>query len=440
MAATSMAENKSPQLLEVMKRAKDPKFVFLSLAHLIDEKALERAFQRIRRNAAVGIDGITKEQYGQQLKNNIRDLHERLRAMRWRHQPIRRVLIPKENGKTRPLGISTTEDKIVQEALREILEIVYEPIFSECSYGFRPRRGAHDALRTLNGTLFRGEASWILEIDVESYFDSINRKMLMELLQERVVDGSLKRLVGKCLHVGVLDGAEYSEPEDGTVQGSVLSPILGNIYLHHVLDLWFEREVIPRLRGKARLIRYADDAVLCFEHEEDARRVLEVMHKRFERFGLRLHPEKTRVVPFERPLRTKKNGKGPATFDFLGFTHYWRRVRSGRWMPWIKTRTARLGRFTRAVADWCRGHRHEPVEEQHAALVRRIAGYFNYFGVNGNVACLRHVLRACQAAWHKWLNRRSQRARKSWAEFQKLLQRHPLPSARVRVQLWQTTS
>jgi RNA-directed DNA polymerase len=436
MPATSIADDKSPELLKVVERAKDPKFTFLALAHLIDEAALTRAYHRLRADAAVGIDGITKEQYGQELERNIRDLHERLRTKRWRHKPIRRVQIPKENGKRRPIGISSTEDKIVQEALRELLEAVYEPIFHDGSYGFRRGRSAHDALRSLNGMLFRGEVSWILEIDVESFFDSVDRKMLIGMLQERVVDGSLKRLVGKCLHVGVFDGDEYSEPEEGTVQGSVLSPVLGNIYLHHVLDGWFERDVVPRIRGRARLIRYADDAVFGFELEADAWKVLEALRKRFERYGLRLHPEKTRVVPFARPDRATTNGKARATFDFLGFTHYWRRVRSGRWMPWIRTRTARLRRFIGAVADWCRSHRHKPVKEQHAALTRRIAGHFNYFGVNGNAPCLRHVLRACTVVWHKWLNRRSQRASKTWDEFNDLLQRHPLPQASVRVQLW----
>jgi RNA-directed DNA polymerase len=436
MPATSIADNKSPELLKVVERAKDPKFTFLALAHLIDEAALTRAYHRLRADAAVGIDGITKEQYGQELERNIRSLHERLRTKRWRHQPIRRIHIPKDNGKSRPIGISSTEDKVVQEALRELLEAIYEPIFHDCSYGFRRGRSAHDALRAVNGMLFRGEVSWILEIDVESFFDSINRKMLLEMLQERVVDGSLKRLVGKCLHVGVFDGDEYSESEEGTVQGSVLSPVLGNLYLHHVLDGWFERDVMPRIRGRARLIRYADDAVIGFEREADAWKVLEALKKRFERYGLRLHPEKTRVVPFARPDRTTKNGKASATFDFLGFTHYWRRARSGRWMPWVRTRTARLRRFIATVADWCRSHRHEPVKEQHAALTRRIAGHFNYFGVNGNVSCLQHVLRTCTVVWHKWLNRRSQRASKTWDEFNDLLQRHPLPRASVRVQLW----
>ena len=208
MPATSIADDKSPELLKVMQRAKDPKFTFLSLAHLIDEAALTRAYHRLRKDAAVGIDGITKEQYGQGLERNIHGLHKRLRAKQWRHKPIRRIHIPKENGTSRPIGISSTEDKIVQETLREIFEAIYEPSFHDCSYGFRRGRSAHGALRALNGMLFRGEVSWLLEIDVESFFDSIDRKMLLEMIQERVVDGSLKRLVGKCLHVGVLDGDE----------------------------------------------------------------------------------------------------------------------------------------------------------------------------------------------------------------------------------------
>lgn len=439
MAATSMAETMSPELLRVMERAKDPQFVFLSLAHLVDEAALTRAFHRIRKDAAVGVDGITKEQYGQELESNIRNLHRGLRTMRWRHQPILRVHIPKEKGKSRPIGISALEDKVVQEALREVLEAIYEPIFHNCSYGFRKGRGAHDALRALNQVLYRGEGNWILELDVQSYFDSIVRRMLKEMLRERVVDGSLLRLIGKCLHVGVLDGEEYFEPGEGTVQGSVLSPVLGNIYLHHVLDVWFERDVTPRLRGRAHLVRYADDAVIAFEREDDARKVMEVITKRFEKYGLKLHPEKTRVVRYERPDRGTSVGKGPGTFDFLGFTHYWCRSRRGRWVPWVKTRKARLRRFITTVADWCRRHRHEEVKDQHAALTRRINGHFNYFGVNGNAPSLRHVARACEAVWHKWLNRRSQNARMIWDRFASLLQEYPLPKACIRVQLWSAT-
>jgi group II intron reverse transcriptase/maturase len=426
----------SPGLLKVRERAKrDPEGCFFSLAHLIDEEALLRAYRSLRKDAAVGVDGITKEQYGQELEGNVRGLHERLKAMRYRHQPIQRVHIPKGQGKTRPIGISCTEDKVVQAAVREVLEAVYEPIFREVSYGFRPGRSAHDALRALDQMLLSG-VKWIVEADIESFFDSIDRSMLMEMLRARVADGSLLRLIGKCLHVGVLDGEEFSEPEEGTVQGSVLSPLLGNVYLHHVLDLWFERDVQPRLQGRACLIRYADDFVIGFEREDDAKRVMEVLGLRFERFGLKLHPDKTRLLPFERPGPGSNGGKGPATFDFLGFTHFWRRSRSGRWMPGIKTRTARLRRAITAVADFCRSHRHRPVKEQHAALKRRIVGHFNYFGVNGNFRSLKLLVREAERAWHKWLNRRSQRARLSWERFKVVLRDFPLPKPRIRVQLW----
>src|SRR5215471_16400690 len=310
MTAVSTAENVSPRLLEVMERAKrSPQMRFFSLAHLIDEEALKRAYDRIRKDAAIGVDGVTKEQYGTELGSNIADLHGRMKAMSYRHQPLRRVHIPKGKGKTRPIGISSVEDKIVQGAVREVLEAVYEPIFYDGSYGFRPGRSAHDALRTLDRVLNAGEVNWILEADIESFFDSVNRKMLMEMLRERVADTSLLRLIGKCLHVGILDGEEYSEPAEGTVQGSSLSPLLGNVYLHHVLDQWFERDVLPRMRGKAHLIRYCDDFVIGFEREDDAKRVVGVLGQRFERYGLRLHPEKTRLLPFGRPDKDDPRGK-----------------------------------------------------------------------------------------------------------------------------------
>jgi RNA-directed DNA polymerase len=260
MVAASTARNVSPRLLEVAERAKrDPSMRFFSLAHLLDEQALRRAYDRIRKDAAVGVDGITKEQYGQELDRNLRELHEQMRSMRYRHQPIRRVHIPKDRDKTRPIGISCTADKVVQGALREVLEAIYEPVFFDGSYGFRRGRSAHDALRALNRVLKAEDVRYILEADIVSFFDSIDRTMLMEMLRERVVDTSFLRLVGKCLHVGILDGAEFFEPDEGTVQGSVLSPMLGNIFLHHVLDLWFEHAVRPRMRGRVHLVRYADD-------------------------------------------------------------------------------------------------------------------------------------------------------------------------------------
>jgi len=316
------------------------------------------------------------------------------------------------------------------------LGVLYEPVFLDCSYGFRPGRSAHDALRTVNAACMRGEVNWVLEADIESFFDSIDRKKLMEMLRQRANDESFLRLVGKCLHVGVLDGEKYTEPDVGTAQGSALSPMLGNIYLHHVLDVWLDREVRPQLRGKASLARYADDLVIGFERREDAEKVMAMLHQRMAEYGLRLHPEKTRLVPFGRPPRRQDEGKGPGTFDFLGFTLLWRRTRQGNWGQNFRTRKARLQRAKVALNDFCRRHRHEPVKEQHASLCRRISGHINYFGVNGNLASVAWLVRAAERIWYRWLRRRSQRTRLNWQRFGDILKAFPLPRPSIRVQLW----
>jgi RNA-directed DNA polymerase len=437
MANAQTLGKMSPQLLKVVERAKrEPEGRFNSLAHLIDVPALERAYRRMRNAAAVGVDGVTKEDYGQDLERNLRDLHERLKAKRYRHQPIRRVYIPKGQGKTRPIGIAAFEDKLVQDALREVLEAIYEQDFLDCSHGFRPKRSAHDAIRTLDRIVHRGEVSWILEADVLSFFDSLDRKKLKEMLEIRVADGSLLRLIGKCLHVGVLDGVELSTSESGTAQGSVLSPLLGNVYLHYTLDLWFEQEVKSRLRGRATLIRYCDDFVIGFEFEDDAQRVMTELGKRLKCFGLALHPDKTRLIPFRRPSAGQKGGKGPATFDFLGFTLYWARSSKGRWGMFCKTRSASLRRAIQSVYQWCRRHRHHSVKDQHAALTRRIQGHFNYFGVSGNFRSLLLIIEQAKRSWYKWLCRRSQRKRLTWERFEDLLRDFPLPTPRITVRIW----
>ena len=437
MPNASTLANMSPGLLKVVERAQhEPEGRFHALAHLIDVPALGRAYRRQRSDAAVGVDGVTKEQYGQTLEANLQDLHARLKAQWYRHQPIRRVHIPKAQGKTRPIGVSAFEDKVVQDAVREVLEAIYEQDFLECSYGFRPGRSAHDAVRTLTRSVDQGEVRWIFEADIVSFFDSLDRTEFKKMLEVRVADGSLLRLIGQCLHVGVLDDEAVVEPELGTVQGSVLSPLLGNVYLHYVLDRWFATEVKPRLRGKATLIRYCDDFIIGFEREEEARRVLAVLEKRLGRFGLTLHPDKTRLLPFGRPPQAQQRGKSPATFDFLGFTFYWGRSRKGYWRMGCKTRRASLRRAKQALYDWCRRHRHQPVEAQHAALGRRLRGHFNYFGVNGNFQSLLRLIEATKRAWYKWLCRRSQRKRLTWERFTALLRQRPLPHPRITVRLW----
>ena len=425
------------KLRKVTERAKwDPQVQMRSIAHVIDQEVLRAAFDRIRKDAAVGVDGVTKERYGERLEENLRTLHERMKGGQYRHQSIRRVHIPKAPGKTRPIGISTVEDKVVQNALTMVLTAIYEPVFIDGSYGFRPGRSAHDALRALNAASMRGECNWVLEADIESFFDSLDRKRLMEMLRQRVADEGFLRLVGKCLHVGVLDGEEYTEPDVGTAQGSTLSPMLGNLYLHHVLDTWLANEVKPRLRGRTCLVRYADDFVIGFEHQEDAEMVKQMVHQRMAEYGLRLHPEKTRLVPYERPPRWQQGGKGPGTFDFLGFTLYWRKTRKGHWGQGYRTRKARFQRTKQALNDFCRSHRHEPVKEQHASLCRRIRGHYNYFGVNSNHQSLWRLLEAVRRIWFKWLRRRSQRVHLTWQRFEGILQAFPLPRPSIKVQLW----
>jgi len=392
----------------------------------------------VRKNAAVGVDGVTKEQYGEDLEDNLRDLHQRLKSMRYRHQPIRRVLIEKEGGKKRPIGISTLEDKLVQDSLRELLGAIYEQDFLDCSHGFRPGRSAHDALRSLNDAVHRGEVTVIYEADIVSFFDRIDRKKLKELLERRLADKSLMRLIGKCLHVGVLEGGVKTFPETGTVQGSTLSPLLANVYLHHVLDLWFELEIKPRLKGKALLVRYCDDFVMGFESQEDAQQVNRLVGQRLAEYGLELHPEKTRMVDFGRPPQRQQGGKGPGTFDFLGFTHYWKRSRQGKWYMAVKTRRARLKRTIKSIYDWCRRHRHESIPAQHAALKRKLTGHFNYFAVRGNAQCIGRVAFYARRAWYKWLRRRSQRSRLHWDRFNDLLRDFPLLAPPVSKSLWAT--
>lgn len=432
------SKDMSTGLAKVVERArKDPQGRMRSLMHHIDVAALRRAYGRIRKGAAVGVDGVTKEEYEKDLEKNLRGLYVRLRTMKYRHQPIRRVHIPKDNNRTRPIGVSCLEDKLVQGAISELLGAIYEQDFLDCSYGFRPGKKAHDALKALSQAVYAGAANVILEADVSSFFDEIDRPKLKEVLQERICDKSLMRLVGKCLRVGVMDGDEYSIPEQGTAQGSVLSPLLGNVYLHQVLDMWFEYEVKPRLKGRSVLIRYCDDFIIGFEHMEDAQRVEAVLVKRLGRYKLRLHPDKTRLIDFRRPARTKQNGKGPESFDFLGFTLYWRRnSRSQGWHVSWKTRKARLNGAIRTSYEWCRRHRNLPIPEQHKALVRRIQGHFNYFGVNDNTRSLSLLLNRIRSAWYKWLNRRSQRPSYTWKRFEDILRDFPLPKPTVYVNLW----
>jgi RNA-directed DNA polymerase len=438
MAGTQHPQTVSTKLERIADLAKrKPGVALLTLAHHIDIEWLEEARRRIRKDGAVGVDGRTSAEYAENLEKNLRSLLDRAKSGdHYRAPPVRRVHIPKGDGsKTRPIGIPTFEDKILQKAVAMVLEAVYEQDFLPCSYGFRPRRGAHDALEALWKEMMSMGGGWVLEGDIEKFFDSVDHTKLREVLSQRVRDGVLIRLIGKWLNAGVMEDGEVRHPETGTPQGGVISPLLANVFLHEALDVWWERDVRTRLRGRAALIRYADDFVLVFETEEDARRVAEVLPKRFEKYGLRLHPEKTRLVRFEKPTSPPSppggEGGAPTSFDLLGFTHFWGKSLKGHWVVKRKTAKDRFSRTLRRIATWCRLNRHLPIREQHSALVRKLRGHDAYFGITGNAASLGLLRHWVQRIWQKWLNRRSWKAKMTWTRMNRLLGIFPLPPPRV---------
>ncbi len=424
---------KCQRIAELARQA--PQMGFTSLAHHIDLHWLHEAYLRTRPDGAPGVDGQTIRDYNANLGANLRSLLERAKSGTYWAPPVRRVHVPKGTGtETRPLGIPTFEDKILQRAVAMVLEAVYEQDFHACSYGFRPGRSAHQALESFWQQTMGMRGGWVVEVDIRKFFDTLDHAHLRALLQQRIRDGVLLRLIGKWLNAGVLEAGQLSYPDAGTPQGGVISPLLANIYLHYVLDVWFEREVQPRLTGRAFLIRYADDFVMGFACEEDARRVLAVLPKRFGKYGLTIHPDKTRLVAFRPPDRSKRDDSGqgcqPGQFDFLGFSHYWCLSRKGRWV--VKRRTApdRLRRALRKVADWCRFNRHRPLMEQQRTLSQKLRGHFAYYGITGNGEALCRFREAVLRHWRQWLSRRA-RGSYSWFRFNRLQARYPLPPAWV---------
>ena len=432
MPETPSSDSISTKLRRIAKLAQDaPEMAFTTLAHHIDLDWLREAHRRTRKSGAVGVDGQTAEAYAADLENNLVRLLDRFKSGTYKAPPVRRVHIPKGDGRTtRPIGIPTFEDKVLQRAVAMVLEAVYEPDFREGSYGFRPGRSAHQALQSLWHDLMSMGGGWVLEVDIQRFFDALDHGHLRSFLHRRVRDGVLCRVIGKWLKAGVLEEGMYTCPETGTPQGGVISPLLANIYLHEVLDCWFEDVVRPRLGGHAFLVRYADDFVLVFASERDARRVAAVLPKRCGKYGLTLHPEKTRMVTFRRPPRTlRRGGVQPGTFDLLGFTHYWGLSRRGFWVVKRKTARQRMTRALRRVRDWCRVHRHWPLPEQQRALAAKVTGHCRYYGITGNSRAIARFRQEVLCVWHRWLSRRSQRGHLRWERFKWLRTRYPLPSA-----------
>jgi group II intron reverse transcriptase/maturase len=436
MNDTQRSENVLTVQQRIAELAREhPEECFTALNHYLTVDWLREAYYRVNPLSAEGVDGQNWHDYGMHLEQNLKGLLDRAKSGRYVAPPVKRVHIPKGDGKeTRGIGMPTMEDKVLQRAIAMLLEPIYEQDFKNCSYGFRPKRSAHQALAQTWQQCMRQNIRWILEVDIRKYFDTLKKEWLRKFLDRRVRDGVVRRLIGKWLQAGVWEDGRLSYPEDGTPQGGVISPLLSNIYLHEVLDCWYTREVRPRMKGRTFLVRFADDFILGFENKEDAEKIYRVIFKRFEKYGLSLHPEKTRMVPFGRPEETDENrgsGPKPDTFDFLGFTHYWGKSRVGRPVIRRKTMSKRLTRGFKAISKWCRKKRHESLLVQVEQLGRKLKGHFGYYGITGNMRALQRFRWGVIGIWCKWLGRRGDPKGMPWSRMRQLLEFFYIPPARI---------
>ena len=432
------------KLLRITEKArKEPCFKFTSLYHLMNEELLRECFKRVRKDAAAGIDEMTKEQYAANLDANLSDLIGRLHRMAYRPQPVRRVYIPKPgSAKQRPLGIPCLEDKLVQAGLVRILEAVYEQDFTADSYGFRPARSCHDALRALSDSVENKPVNHIVEADIKGFFDNVNQEWLIKFLEHRIGDKRVQRMVKRFLKAGVYEDGTITVSDEGTPQGGVISPLLANIYLHYALDLWFEKIVRKRCTGFARMIRYADDFVVCFQYELDAAKYRRELGGRLGKFGLEVEPTKTRVMKFGRfaVQNAKAKGERPETFDFLGFTHYCGTRRDGKSFR-MKRKTARK-KFTakvKAFKEWLKKARTMKTADLWETVKAKLRGHYAYYGVTDNLSGIKRYHEEVRKLLMKWLNRRGKRHCLSWEKFEGMLERFPLPEPRIKVKMFPAT-
>jgi group II intron reverse transcriptase/maturase len=425
---------------DAAKRSRQTRFT--ALLHHVDVEALARAFKRLRRRAAPGVDGVTVTAYEATSEDNLRALHDRLQRGLYRPLPARRTYISKADGGKRPLGVLALEDKIVQGAVAEVLNAVYEADFCDCSFGFRPMRSPHDALRVVHAAIMMERVNWIVEADIRNFFGQVDHEWLIRMLELRIADPRILGLIRQWLRAGVLEDGVYTETVEGTPQGAGISPLLANVYLHYALDLWAQQWERRHATGRMRLVRFADDYLLTFERREDAERMLAALPDRLAKFGLCLHEGKTRLVRFGRyaAIDRERRGEGrPETFDFLGFTHYGGTTRKGRFMVMRKTQRTRMIRKLKELRREMKLRRHASLLDQRKWLAAVLRGHYGYFGITGNgrsIACFHTQI----TKWWRWvLRRRGQRPKLPWERFNAILERFTLPRPRI-VHNWRNTS
>ncbi len=416
-------------------RAKEnPKLRFTSLIHLLNEGSLLECLGELKTNKAPGIDGVRLEEYEVNKDANIRGLVDRMKLWKYRPQPTRRAYIPKSNGDVRPLGIPTIEDKVVQMGIKKILEAIFETDFSDVSYGFRPNRNCHQALDVLAKAVMTKPVNVVVDMDIEKFFDTIDHKWLMKCLEQRIADRNLLRLIGRFLRAGVMEDGKFSDTDKGSPQGGILSPVLANIYLHFILDLWFERHVKRQLKGYACLIRYADDFVVCFQNDDEAKAFGEMLRQRLDKFGLKTAKDKSRIIDFGRRAwyKAKQTGGKVSTFDFLGFTHYCDKTRHGKFKLGRRTAGSKFRQKMKAANLWLKGVRNLVELKQWWRILRKkMVGHYNYYGISGNMPQIRKFYQRILSLVYKWINRRSQKKSYNWEQFHRFLKYNPLPRPKI---------
>lgn len=429
-------ETKLVRIAEIAKEK--PKEVFTALYHHLNQEMLIECHQELSGNKAAGVDRVTKAEYEKNLEENIKNLVERLERQGYRPQPVRRTYIPKGDNETRPLGIPAYEDKIVQLGLKKILQAIYEQDFLKCSHGFRPELGCHDALREL-GFIIQGKINYIVDADIRGFFDNVNHEWMMKFLGVRIGDPKILRLIKKFLKAGVMEDGKVEPTESGTPQGAIISPVLANVYLHYVLDLWFEKAVKPSYKGEAHLVRYADDFVCCFQYKDEADRFYKALKERLSKFELEVAENKSKIIMFGRFAEQDRNKLGlgkPETFDFLGFTHYCGKNRNGKFTVKRKTSKKKFKAKIKAFKQWVKTVRNQDIHEIFKTVEAKLRGHYNYYGINDNYKMMRKYREVTTRLLFKWLNRRSQRKSFAWEKFELFLKRKPLPTPKIRVNLW----